>query len=208
MSASESSTLIVSLSTRYSAAWSEINSRIEARQQVFLYCVLTSVTAASATVVVLVTENAAESGRLLWLYGLSVALLFLYWAFVLSIRHHETIIGLLGRFCAECERQSPLSPAWHSDKNWVGGALEARAYSDLAFSLAVLLGASPSCVLVYLHLRDGRYGVAALATALTLSTVGAAGFALFHRWLRALPPDATPIEQAKAPFPDEEPSSA
>jgi uncharacterized membrane protein YfcA len=167
------------LATRYTMAWAEINSRIEARQQVFLYAALTSVTALVGAVAALLQDDVPER----WLKAFAIGLAAVVWAFVFSIRHHEQIIRLLSEFCSECEGQ--VRPAWHTEDRWIGRALrEGRVFADLAYLLVVLTSTSPAGALIYLAGTRGDPLDGLIFGIIAAITIAAGVFARLHKDLR------------------------
>src|ERR1700685_274302 len=149
---SDKSKKIEVLNTRYSAASSEINQRINARQLSYLG----HVTAAAAILLIFVeklTRSAPgphEPTREEILLVLSPALISL--AFACWIRSQDLIIGMLSTFCRVCEeliedliKEEPTEkatetattinpPAWHGGW-WSKNSMRNREWIEVAFVL-------------------------------------------------------------------------
>ncbi|MCK8493541.1 hypothetical protein M0L20_16870 [Spirosoma sp. RP8] len=136
---------VVPISTRYSYAWAELNTRIQARQQVHL-SFTTFTWIAFSFAISNTTANDKE-----WMFGHWIGFLLPLAAlpFALWNSHNDITIGLLSAFCRECEKwerdTDKFFPAWHcKDQGWMNEALKIRRLSDYAFLCVMLSTCIPS----------------------------------------------------------------
>ena len=149
------SLLNVSLSARYTGAWSEINARLMSRQNVNMQFTTVTLTATSLCLT-LYKENIYE-----WLINaMAISLIVFVWAFALWIRHNDSIIGLLSSFCkalelAEDPNNTRGIPAWHTDvQEWITMARNFRIYSDYASNLVAFVACIPIAMQAFTKLQQ------------------------------------------------------
>ena len=142
--------LQISIADRYNGAWAEINARLQSRQSVntaFTMVVLTAIGLMWSEKLSYI-ENI---GFLLPLFGLATAL----W-----IGHNDLIIGLLGKFCSECEKidSDNSIPGWHTpDQEWIVEAFKYRLWTDWGIIIVLILVVVSNFVKGYSILEVAQY---------------------------------------------------
>lgn len=121
----------VPIANRYNGAWAEINARLQSRQNVNI----TFTTIAVAAIAAMWSERSYYDAVYFFLplYGLAAT----FW-----ICHNDLIIGLLSKYCAECEKNHANNtiPAWHTpQQGWIEVALTYRRWTDRGFMIVLLL---------------------------------------------------------------------
>lgn len=140
------------ITSRYTGAWAEICSRIQARQQVNLLFAGSLMSLFVATF----TNGYEKSKDVLYIVPLVSALIT--WAYCLWIASHENIIGLLSKYIVSIEHyeykqnksdsQSLLVneiPSFHDPaQTYSGKSLKARCLTDFATAICIVISAIPS----------------------------------------------------------------
>lgn len=148
---------IVPISTRYSYAWAELNTRIQARQNVHLAFTSFVWLALSYSI-----NNISQFGTTNFGHWIGFLMPFASLPFSLWNAHNDITIGLLSAFCSECEQweenKGKYFPAWHSqEQGWMHEALEIRKLSDRAFIGITLATSIPAVLSWILHYQTHIY---------------------------------------------------
>ncbi len=130
------------MEARYSGAWSELNARLMSRQKVSISYANVSI---AIFAISLAYRNADAATPLSALTDWLVLLLpMLSLAHVCWICHNDITIGLLSKFCEECEKWQDKDveknvPSWHSaEQGMMQLALKYRKFSDAGFIVILL----------------------------------------------------------------------
>lgn len=163
----------VNLEARYSAAWSELNTRLQSRQTVMVGFSTVSVAVVGIVFAIGIAQAIVAVAFMLPLLAVG----FSFWSY-----QNDITIGLLSKFCAECEcfednKDDDVRPSWHSPKQeWMNLALKYRKLGAAGFLLTILSSCIPAAYVFLVEMTntalDGvimAIAVACLASAITLT---------------------------------------
>lgn len=165
--------VLLPLGQRYASAWSEINSRIQARQAANIGYAATTVTAASYIIGKSITPDPAitQDSKLFVVY--SIGLVALSWVYVLWVRHNDAIIGLLSAYCKAIEQLDNKDnklpfPAWHDDRQQlIVQSYKFRKLTDVATTILTFIATIPAFLLICLSGWPDRLETGVLLAATT-----------------------------------------